>query len=214
MNNVIDQVKTRLDKMRLRSLEFSQCRSSFQIEKFIGLDEHTPITRYRHLAHNSFMTLKAAKDAYIEKEKVSRALKRLEKKEKSLLRKIKILFGYDDDLDLEKAQLCERLDDIEIQIKGALEEVEVFEKLCDELERQNGKPFTKEQLEAEEPIRWQKQLITQANQILLSRNTGIDIGNLNAINQACEKPILSDSKNIIAPFQISNNGIKSLEQGK
>lgn len=197
-----ESVQSRLEKMRLRALEFAQCRSSFQIEKFIGCDEYTPATRFRHLSHNSYMTLKSAKDSIVEQERLTRALKRLEKKENSVWRKIKIFFGYDDDLDLDKAKLSERLEELDIVIKGALKEVDIFESLCDQLEKNNGGPFTATQLEIEEPIHWQLRLAAQAHQTLLSRSTGVDIGNITAMIQASESPILSGSINKTTAFSL------------
>lgn len=203
------QMCQRLEKMRERALEFAQPRTSFQIEKFIGCDEHSLVTRYRHLAHNSFVTLKAVKDAVIEQEKTKRALARLAVREKSLRRKLSVKLFGPDDLDLERARLEERLEDLEITVAGGLREVDVFEQLCDELEKQNGGPFTYAQLEAEEPQYWKKRLSKQAFSTFVGRQSGVGEGNFAAMLQASELPILPGGKNVTEPFPLNANTLEA-----
>lgn len=198
----MSDIESRLLKMRERAMEFAQARSAFQIEKFIGCDEHTPITRFRHLSHNSFATLKAVKQTVLEREKLDRLLKKLEKKSKSSIRKLKLLFK-DDHLDIDIIRLKEQIEDFDVQIKGGLKEVEVFESLCDALEKQNNGPFTYAQLEAEEPERWHKQLSAQAYQSMLARTVGVNEGNVVAMLNASSTPILSGSINVSKAFDFN-----------
>lgn len=200
-------IETQLLKMRHRALEFAQARSSFQIEKFIGCDEHTPVTRYRHLAHNSFVTLKATKQAVLQRERAHLQLERLEKKRASWVRWLRVSALGPDDLDVQIAALREQVEDLDVQIKGGLAEVDVFEKLCDELEKQNGGPFTYAQLEAEEPERWHKQLAAQAYQNVLARSIGVGEGNVNAMLCAAEPSILPDGKNVSSAFDFQPHAL-------
>lgn len=203
-------IESRLSKMRERAFEFAQARTSFQIEKFIGCDEITPTTRFRHLAHNSFMTLRTVKRAVLERERTERALQRVQKKQNSFIVKLKKFFGADYDLDIDIARLTEQIEDLDMQIKGGLAEVDVFEKLCDELEKQNGEPFSAAQLEAEEPLHWERKLALGGYQDQVSRATGVSPGNLHAMFQASASPILSGSNNLTHLFNLNPDMLQAV----
>jgi len=190
-------VEQQLDKMKDRAGEFAQTRSNFMIEKFIGCDEYTPITKFRHLAHNSYVTMQEARRLIIDQEKKSRKITKLNKK-------LEDAKGSADptaeDADLELYELSRQMEEQEIRIKGLLKEVDYMEHLCEELEKKNGKPFTSEQFQAEEPEYWRKRFANQMLRAVEGGKTGVGEGNLMSLWMAEEEPIAADSKNKINPF--------------
>jgi hypothetical protein len=104
--------------------------------------------------------------------------------------------------DLDIYELSRQLDEIEIRVTGLMKEVEIMEAICDELEKKNGKPFTNEQLQAEEPLYWRKRLATQMHRSQLGARLGIGEGNYDSYLKSMETPILPDSVQQIKPFNI------------
>ena len=194
-----EDVKDRFEKMQKREFEFAQSRSSFQIEKFIGMDEFTDISKFRLLSHNSYALMKNVKDMLISREKVLRKIDRLQQK----LSNDSDASEQDYDLEIYKLQCS--LDDIEIQLKGSMQEIEVFEKLCDKLEEKNGKPFTYKDFEKDQPNYWKLRIANQMHKNQAARKFGISEGNYETFLQALESPILEDSINVIEPLPIGNS---------
>lgn len=190
-------IEERLKKMYDRSMEFCQSRSKHQIAKFICYDEHTLITRYRHLSHNSYVTMQEIRRMLIERERTCRKLAKLQKQQEE---------ANDpqyNDLDLDIYELSRQLEETELRIKGLLKEVEYMEKICDELERQNGKPFTAEQWEAEEPEYWRKRFARQMHNAQVGNMLGIGEGNYMSYLMSLEESPLKDGQEI-APINLGD----------
>ena len=164
-------IEKQLELMRNRAIEFSQCRSNHQIEKFIACDEYTPITRYRHVAHNSYVAMQEVRRMMIERE---RKLRSIEKKQKECNDKNNPKYN---DYDLDIYEQTRQIEDIEIRVTGLMKEIEVMETICTELETKNGKPFTNEQFQQEEPDYWRKRLASQMHRSQVGAKTGIGEGN-------------------------------------
>lgn len=195
-DNRFKNVETTIENMKKRAIEFSQCRSNHQIEKFIAADEYTPITRFRHVAHNSYVTMQEIRRLMIDRE---RKLRSIEEKQNACEK------AHDPkhmNYDLDIYEQSRQIDDIEIRVTGLMKEVEVMEAICAELEKQNGKPFTNEQLQNEEPIYWRKRLASQMHRSQIGAKYGIGEGNYDSYLKSIEKPILPDSVQRIAPFNI------------
>ena len=211
------KVNERLEKMRKRQYEFAQTRSKFQIEKFIACDEYSPITKYRHLANNSYVLLEKVKNLLIERERITRQIKRKEDRQVDIkLNRIKPT-EKTQDIDLDIYQLQCRLESIEIDIKGTLDEIEIFEELCDKLEKENGKPFTYEDFEKDQPNYWKIRLANKLHNSKASRLLNITEGLYNTYMMAREEPLLEDS-NQIEPLPLDSSvesfnelAIKALE---
>jgi len=161
------------------------------MEKFIACDEYTPITKFRHVAHNSFVALQEVRRMIIQREKLLRKIDTL-KKLQTEYNDIKVKNA---DLRIYEANL--ELDNIELRIKGLLKEISYMERICEQLEKENGKPFTAEQYQAEEPIYWEKRLASQMMRSIEAMKTGCSEGNCMSLWMAMEKPILPESKNQI-----------------
>lgn len=213
----------RIKKMRKREWEFAQTRSSFQIEKFIACDEYSDVTKYRHLSHNSYVVMQGLLDAVLSREGTVRKINRLKKLYNSILLKKenRELTAEEEEkyenLDIMIYQLEESLFDVEMMIKGSMEELEVFERLCDELEKKNGHPFTKEEFEADQPQYWKLRLSSQMHNAQVGAKYGIGEGNYSSYLKALEQPILPDSKNVLdAPisFDINRLAVTALSNRK
>ena len=60
------EINEKCEQMYKRAEEFCQTRTNFQIEKFIACDEYTPITKFRHVAQNSFVALQEVRKMLIQ----------------------------------------------------------------------------------------------------------------------------------------------------
>jgi hypothetical protein len=67
------KVKEMVDRAKEREREFCQTRSAFQIEKFIGGDEYTLASKYRHVSHNCYVTMKEAERVILQIEEMNRS---------------------------------------------------------------------------------------------------------------------------------------------
>lgn len=184
------KVEEALNKMYKRQMEFCQTRSKFQIEKFIACEEYSDITKFRSISHNSYIAMQEVRRMIIERERKLREIKEKEKTKP---------LNYDLDI----YEINRQLDDIELRIKGLLQEVDYMEEICKELEKKNGKPFTYEQFENEEPEYWQKRLANQMHVSQIGMQTGIGEGNYKSYLMGLEQSILNDNKEI-TPFNITD----------
>jgi hypothetical protein len=195
-NNLPESIVKVDEKIRdilVREMEFSQSRTSFQIEKFIGCSEYSPVTKYRHLVHNQYVLLTSLKRDIIEIERAKRKINKLDR-EKT------------ENYDLDLLEISMKIEALEISVNGKTKELIIFEKLIKELESNNGGPFSYDQLEDEQPEYWKKRLATQAHLFQAGNVFGIPQGNYEAVLQALEEPILKGSKNQIDNFPIGKMG--------
>jgi hypothetical protein len=203
-DNRFKSVEKRLEKMKIRADEFCQSRSNFQIEKFIVGDEYTPISQFKHVSYNSYITLQEVRRNLIERERLNRKIEQLE---------IDIAKSKDPkinnrDLDLYEAN--RRLDDIEIRIKGLLREIDYMEAICDKLEEeeiaQTGTGFTAEKYQEREPEYWECRIANQMHTSQIAAQTGVGESNYMSMLKACMDPVL-DSKNKINKISLELNDL-------
>jgi len=187
------EISKKFAEMSDRQKEFSQSRSTFQIEKFIGDDEYTPVTKFRHLAYNSYVMMKSAKGLVLEIESIHRKINAIRENHTEQ----EIYQSSVDDLDIQLYKHRERINELELELNGILKEISVFESLCDQLERDNGKKFTYDDFEKDQPNYWKLRLSTQAHEDKMSMTIGISKGNYRSIRQAVDEPIIPESKNRI-----------------
>lgn len=193
-----NDIEIKLNKMNKRAMEFCQTRSNHQIEKFIACEEYTPITQFRHVAHNSYVAMQEVRRMLIERE---RKLRNIEKKQK------KIEESKDphyEDYDLDIYELSRQLEEMEIRIKGLLKEISLMEQICEKLEEKNGKPFSNEQYQEEEPIYWKRRFANQMHRAQIGQKLGIGEGNYMSYLMSLQAPILDGSNQQISPFNISD----------
>ena len=191
-------ISDRLNEMKKRQFEFAQSRSTFQIEKFIAMEEYTPVSKYRHLAYNSYVMMNSIKSHLLNRERI---LRQIERKQTILNKQSD---NHYKDFDLDIYELNCQLEELEIQIKGTLQEIEIFEHLCDKLVKDNGKPFTQEDFENDQPNYWKIRIANQIHNNHASRVLGINEGNFTAYLKALEQPILENSNNYINQMPINS----------
>ena len=216
-------VESRIEKMQDRANEFSQTRSNFQLECYIAGDEYTPITKFRHVAHNSYVAMQEVRRMLIDREKQERKLERLHKaiKHQVLVSKVDainesctlsdphLVNPHFKDYDLEIFEISRQLEDVELRIKGLSAEVDYMERICDTLEaaeiKQTGTGFTNEKYQEREPEYWHLRLASQMHRSQIGAQTGVGEGNYMSALMAAEKPILEDSKNQIPKISMDVN---------
>ena len=211
------KVREMLEKQQVRAFEFAQTRSSFQIEKFIGCDEHTPVTKFRHLSHNCYVMVESLKDILLDMEVTKRNLEKLRRRQnQSKLKKIFLSLlrpnNYEN-LDILVYRLECSLTEMEIRVKGLLQEIHIFDKLCEELEKKNGKSFTYEDFEKDQPNYWRVRLASQMHERQIGNALGFGEGNYESLLQAMQDPILPGSHNKIANLDLSQMAILEAAMG-
>jgi hypothetical protein len=208
-------IEDKLESMKMRAEEFCQSRTNFQLEKFLACDEYSPIMKFRHVAHNSHVAMQEARKLIIERE---RKLREMQQKEKEI---IDSGDPHHKNYDLDIYEVNRYLEDLEIRIKGMLREVDYMERICDQLEKENGRPFTMGQLEDEQPEYWRRRFARQSLRSIEASRSGVNEGNIHSIWMATEKPILLDSKNQMRPLNYYDanelgyttfQGIRGLEE--
>lgn len=192
-DNRFSSIEDQLKHMYDRQMEFCQSRSKMQISKFIMGEEYTLTTKYRTLAHNSYVAMQEVRRMLIDKER----------KQREINLKQKDINNNDKNYDLDIYELSRQIEDMEIRIKGLLKEIDYMEYLCAELVRQNGKPFTYSQLEEEENIYWERRLANQMHSSQIGNKLGIGEGNYHSYLMAIESPIIPENTQI-KPFNIQD----------
>jgi len=200
-------IESRIEKMQERAKEFCQTRSNHQIAKFICEDEYTPITKFRHVSHNSYVAMQEIRRMVIDRERKLREIERKQElfdKHNNGEKNLQPLKTDDNiaDYDLDIYELNRQLEDVEIRIKGLSKEVDYMEAICDKLEKENGKPFTSKQYQEEEPIYWQKRFANQMHQTQKGQQLGVGEGNYRSYLQSIAKPVLDDGQQI-QPFPLT-----------
>ena len=205
------KVRDMLEKQQTIAFEFAQTRSSFQIEKFIGCDEHTPVTKFRHLSHNCYVMVGALKDILLDMEVTRRSLDKMKRiyHEHKLLKLLHSILNPKryENLDITIYRTECSLTEMEIRVKGLLQEIHIFDKLCEELEKKNGKPFTYEDFEKDQPNYWRVRLASQMHERQIGNALGFGEGNYESLLQAMQDPILPGSHNKIANLDLSQIAI-------
>jgi len=203
-------VEKRISKMNSRAKIFAQGRSNYQLEKFVLGSEYTLITKYKLIAHNSFVAMQEIRRMIIERERILREINFKQYEfDRFKLGKPHVLYKKDDivnNYDLDIYEKNRQLEDIELRISGLSKEVDYMEQLCDKLEEENGKPFTMEQYNNEEPIYWEKRVANQMHESQKGKQLGIDEGNYRLYLQSLQKPLLNDNMKI-KPFPLTMESI-------
>ena len=221
------KIEKQLTKMEDRAKEFCQSRSNFQIEKFIACDEYTPITKFRHVAHNSFVAMQECRRMIVDLERKRRRIENLQEaiKKQILVEDVEKggttleAFGIQTtpngkinphfkDYDLEIYDLSTQVVDTEIRLKGLFKEIDYMEAICNKLESdeiaKTGSGFNAEKYQLREKEYWNVRLASQMHRSQIANQLGIGEGNYMSYLMSVEDPILPNSTNQIAPINIAN----------
>jgi len=173
--------------------EFAQRKSDFQIEKFIACsDSIIPSHQYRHVLAQMRVALTELKRRIIDRERQDR-------------KRSRALEHQYEDYDLDVAETETEIESLTYDIDSKLIEVNQYAKILDQLELNNGKPFTNKDYQADEPEYWRRRFARQLHDSVIDRQTGCGEGNLVAMREAVYDPILvgSDNQIDILPMDIA-----------
>jgi len=148
-------------------LEMARLKSDFDIDKF------TVATQGNFIAHKFHFLMRQYSIAISETKRIL-----LDREER--VRKIREWEnGNQEDgkyPDIEIERLKNQIESIELDLCNELAKLDRFEILRKKLIKQNGKPFTDKQYQAEEPDYWKWFLKERAKQQIAQANTGIEVG--------------------------------------
>ena len=200
-------VEKQIEKMQVRAKEFCQTRSDHQLEKFIACEEYTPISKFRHTSHNSYVAMQEIRRMIIDRE---RKLREIARKQESFDNNEQ----GSEDYDLDIYELERQLEDVDIRISGLSKEVDYMEKICDHLEKdeivETGSGFTSEKYQDREPDYWRKRFANQMHRTQMGTQLGVGEGNYMSYLQSLQTPILPDSDQQIEPIPLEPNAIATI----
>lgn len=186
MNEItISNYEDKHEALRDIFAEFAQRKSDFQIEKFVACsDSMIPSHQYRHVLTQIRVALTELKRRIIDRERQDR-------------KRIKALDQVYEDYDLDVAVAETEIESLTYDIDSKLIEINKYAEILDQLERNNGKPFTNADYQADEPSYWRQRFARQLYDSVMDRQTGCGEGNLVAMREAVYDPILPGSDNSI-----------------
>jgi hypothetical protein len=194
---VLQRVYDEVFKWEEYDKEHAQGRSNFQIEKFIALDNFTVASSFNALLKNRRIMAEGLFSKIIEMKEKQREF---DMKWKDTPKDKPIEFGVGDEkkycwYDLDSLTLENFLRSAELEIRDRTQQIEFFDKLLNKLIEMNGGPITKEQFEQEDHIYWERRFANQAYDEMVSRQTGISIGNLHSMRRATAPTLVSHDVN-------------------
>lgn len=182
--------------------EFAQGRTNFQIEKFLGLEDGTPVHNYTNILYQT----RVMRGEFMKEVKRGVEMQRnfdykwashIEENGPDIPLAVKDENGNDTFqwYDLEKLEHDHTLMELKMSMKDKIQQLNTFNKILTKLEQNNGGEFTREQYEQEAPEYWEKRFERQSVDEIISSRLGISTGNAKSIRQALAAPILDDSPN-------------------
>lgn len=196
--DVLEKVFDEIFKWESFDKEHAQGRSNFQIEKFIALDNFTVASSFNALLKNRRILAEGLFGKITEMQEKNREFE-YKWKEHDTKEPIE-WFTADGGKklcwhDLDKMNLENYLRTSELEIRDRVQQMEFFDQLLEKLIEVNGGPITREQFEKEDHIYWERRFANQAYDEMLSRRTGISIGNLHSMRRASAPTIVSNDMN-------------------
>jgi|LGVF01.1.fsa_nt_gb hypothetical protein len=171
------------EKLKTQFHEFAQRKSDFQVEKFTACSDGTiPSHQYRHVLVQIRVALTELKRRIVDRERQIRTRDRAMD-----------VKGEDWDLDVAGAET--EIESLTYDIESKLIEVNGYAVILEQLEKENGEPFTNADFQADEPEYWKRRFARQMHDSVVDRQTGCGQGNLIALREACVDPILPESPN-------------------
>jgi glycosyltransferase involved in cell wall biosynthesis len=201
---VLERVFDEVFRWEKEDKELAQGRSNFQIEKFIALDNFTIPSAFqamlknrRIMAEGLFSKITEMKEHQREFDYKWNEADRDQPLEWFTKDGGKKLHWYD----LDFLNLQNFLKSSELEIRDRVQQIEFFDQILDKLVEMNNGPVTRAQFEAEDHVYWERRFANQAMDEMLSRTTGIGIGNIHSMRRASAPTLVSDDVNRIKdPF--------------
>ena len=195
---VLSQVFDEIFRWEEADKEHAQGRSNFQIEKFIALDNFTIPSAFNAMLKNRRIMAEGLFSKITEMKEHQREFDykwNKKNKEEPVQWPTKDggtkLCWYD----LDYLNLQNFLKSSELEIRDRVQQIATFDKILDRLVEQNGGPITREQFESEDHIYWERRLANQAMDEMISRTTGIGVGNIHSMRRASAPTLISGDVN-------------------
>jgi hypothetical protein len=198
LKDVLDQYLSQTDKYD----EFAQGRTNFQIEKFIGVEEATPAAAY---AFSLLQTRVMRAELHREVKEAIEYIRTFEYKWKNKDKNEPIWWGKGDNeklcwYDTDESEFMLKVHAISISVKDKLLQLKTFDKMLSSMEEKNGRPFTREQFQAEEPEYWKLRFMRQMTDAVIGRMTGMSEGDVKSARMAIAPSPIPESNNQIKDF--------------
>lgn len=197
-SEVLKRVFDEVFKWEEYDKEHAQGRSNFQIEKFIALDNFTVASSFNALLKNRRIM---AEGLFTKITEMKEQQREFDYKWKDKPKDQPIEWFTKDGgtklcwYDLDALNLENALRSAEIEIRDRTQQIEFFDKLLNKLIEMNGGPITREQFENEDHIYWERRFANQAYDEMVSKQTGIGIGNLHSMRRATAPTLVSNDVN-------------------
>ena len=100
--------------------------------------------------------------------------------------------------DLDKFEITNFLKSAELEIRDRIQQIQFFDRIIEKLiEKNGGKLVTKEQFEDEDHVYWERRFAEQAFDEIISKQSGISIGNLHSMRRGTAPTLVTGDQNII-----------------
>jgi len=200
--------------------ELAQGRTNFQLEKFALLDTHTLPVAFENTLKSRRQMAEGYMYKLIEmKEKVREFDFKWADKDKT-----QPIFWEEGGpgggskklcwFDLDELTLSHYLKSCELEIRDRLHQMQHLDKILDKLmEKNDGKPVTREQFLDADGQYWERRFADQAMDEMVAAQTGISIGNLHSMRRA-SAPAIVDKRNELPEGYLPLNKVLESPQGK
>ena len=200
--------------------ELAQGRTNFQLEKFALLDTHTLPVAFENTLKSRRQMAEGYMYKLIEmKEKVREFDFKWAEKDKT-----QPIFWEEGGpgggskklcwFDLDELTLSHYLKSSELEIRDRLHQMQHLDKILDKLmEKNDGKPVTREQFLDADGQYWERRFADQAMDEMIAAQTGISIGNLHSMRRA-SAPAIVDKRNELPEGYLPLNKVLESPQGK
>ena len=99
---------------------------------------------------------------------------------------------------MDELELANFLKSAELEIRDRIQQMQFFDRMIEKLIEQNGGvPVTKEQFEDEDHVYWERRFAEQAFDEMISKQTGISIGNLHSMRRGTGPALVTGDQNVI-----------------
>lgn len=204
LDSELEKARTLREELHQEALEMSQIKTTFDAEKFtFGKEGEFPASRYHMLIRQYRFAVEEKERMLLEAEKIRRN-RELLIKEQTRRRdgtdyttsspNTRRRLGNKEHLDIEIYQAESRLRSLEIDIQSKIFMIGDLEKLRQKAIADNGKPFTNEQFQAEQPAYYQWFIAKKILFDLQYYSTGVTPGVLEVHEMAAREPVLEGSK--------------------
>lgn len=184
--------------------ELAQGRTNFQLEKFFLLEQYTIPAAFQATIKNRRSMAEAYMQKLIEMKQKYREFE-YKWKDKDKTQPIEWyatgpnsggtkLCWYD----LDKFEITNFLKSAELEIRDRIQQIQFFDRIIEKLiEKNGGKLVTKEQFEDEDHVYWERRFAEQAFDEIISKQSGISIGNLHSMRRGTAPTLVTGDQNII-----------------